>query len=284
MPDDEQEPRPGGGQAGGGGAGGGGAGGDDSAGAGAPLDQTREFAPFDDQPAAAGDSGTVERPAAAGDSDTVERPAAGDSDTVLQPAAGGDDQTAVLPPAGSWSGRAEVPTVRPAPGAAERWEQPPDGTGGRWWMPILIGIVGLLLLGILGYGLWLIAGSEDDGSPTSPTPGATARPTTRPATSAPPRTTEAPPTQAPADVEVPDLTGESARSAGARLDGLGLPYRLRYEATDEQEPGTVIGSDPPDGSRVAPGTEITLIIATAPRETEAPPTPAETPASPGGEG
>jgi hypothetical protein len=154
---------------------------------------------------------------------------------------------------------------------------------GRWWMPILIGIIGLLLLGVLGYGVWLITSANDDDEPPAPAPTTTApaRPTTRPPTTAPPRT--APPTtQAPAQVEVPGLAGESVQSARAQLDQLGLPYRLQYEQTADQESGTVIRTDPPEGTLVKPGTKITIVVAEAPPETEEPPpTP---PPSPDGEG
>jgi hypothetical protein len=225
---------------------------------------------------------TREQPALSDDT-AVSDAAAGDADTVVQPPAD-EEQTAVLPPPGVWSARAEVPTARPIPpGATEQWEQPPDMSTGRWWMPILIGIIGLLLLGVLGYGIWLITSADDDESP-GPAPTRTtapAKPTTKPPTTAPPRTT-APTTQAPAQVEVPGLAGESVGAARDRLDELGLAYRLQYERTPDEEPGTVIRTDPPEGTLVDPGTQVTLVIAEAPPVTEEPTVPPTS--SPDGDG
>jgi hypothetical protein len=244
-----------------------------------PPDATREFRPgaADDPQAdphpAAGDDTAVGPPA--GD-ETVVGPRAGD-ETVVGPPAG--DETVVGPPAVSatqvWSGRAEVPPagVRPAGPATAQWEQPPAEDPGRWWMPIVIGLVGLLLLGVLGYGLWLIGAAEDEPGPA---------PSTRPATTAPPSTrpptTDAPePTEA-EEVEVPGLAGQSLPDAQDRLDELGLAFRVSFEVTDDEEPGTVIRTRPDEGSRVAPGTQVTLVVATSPEETETPePSPSEGP-------
>ena len=157
---------------------------------------------------------------------------------------------------------------RSAGPASAQWEQPPLDEGGRWWMPIVIGIVGLLLLGVLGYGLWLIAEADND-SGVTPTSTPAAAVTTRPPTKAPPTRTEEP-TEEPARVEVPSLAGDSVEEATGQLDELGLPYRLRYETTDEEEPGTVLETQPEAGSEVDPGTRITVIVAAAP-ETDEPP-------------
>jgi hypothetical protein len=139
-------------------------------------------------------------------------------------------------------------------------------------MPIVIGLVGLLLLGVLGYGLWLIGAAEDEPGPA---------PTTRPATTAPPSTkppvtTEAPePTEA-EEVEVPGLAGQSLPDAQDRLDEVGLTFRVRFEVTDDEEAGTVIRTNPREGRRVPPGTQITLVVAASPEETEPPgPSPSE---------
>src|SRR5512145_2396059 len=118
-----------------------------------------DAAPSPAEEPAAGDGG---RQAAADEpGQTLEQPSVGDDETVVQsgagdetavvPAPGEGEPTVVLPPSAGWSGRAGVPPARPAPpSATQEWERSPDLDGGRWWMPILIGVVGLLLLGILG--------------------------------------------------------------------------------------------------------------------------------------
>jgi hypothetical protein len=200
-------------------------------------------------------------------------PGGADRQTVEGPAATGG-------PAPVWSGRAEVPPagVR-APGpATEQWARPPGEDGGRWWMPIVLGLVGLALLGVLGYGLWLIGAADDDGSEPGPTP-------PRPATVAP-RTTAAPTTAPPTpeqEVEVPRLVGESLEDAQARLDERGLTYRVEFEQTDSFQPGTVIRTRPRGGSDVEPGSQVTIVVAAEPEETEPPTPPPSDEESPPGE-
>jgi hypothetical protein len=136
-------------------------------------------------------------------------------------------------------------------------------------MPILIGVVGLLLLGVLGYGLWLIAAEEDAEPGLVPTP-TVAVPTAAPTTERP-SPTAAPTTEA-QQVRVPDLVGMSLDDAQAELEDLGLTYRVRYQTTAEQEPGAVLETRPDSGSRVEPGSRVTLTVAAAP-PTQGPPTP-----------
>jgi hypothetical protein len=179
--------------------------------------------------------------------------------------------------------------VPPPDATAVRGATPADwgpdesgGTGGRWWLPIVWGIVALLLLGLLSVGIWLIARAEDSEPATpsaSPTPAATsAQPT-----SAAPSTTGPPPTSQAAPVPVPPLVGLTTVQARAELDALGLTYRLRF-STSDQPAGTVIQTDPAAGTEVPAGTQITLVIATPPRTTAAPPpttaAPTPTPSGP----
>lgn len=251
-------------------------------------DQTREFDPFadEDRPDEGGpdkggpDDQKPDEPGPAAD-ETARLPAA--DETAPMPLA---DGTGILPSAaqttqlpatpGSWSGRAGVPppeaaTVRGA--TPPEWEPIDEGDGKRWWMPIVVGIIALLLAGGLIAGIWLIV-RADDSDPAAPTPApTTAAPTTAQPTSAAPTTSPpAPTTTAPVSVEVPPLVGLSEQAAAARLDARGLTYRLEFRPSSEPA-GTVIETDPAAGATVPEGTQIVLVIAEA-APTSAPPTTA----------
>lgn len=189
-----------------------------------------------------------------------------------------------------WSGRA---TVRP-PGPereeydGDEWvparleEEPPAG---RWWMPIVFGVVGLLLLALLGYGIYLIAqNSADEVKTPQPTPARTQTtttettpPTTEPTT--PPETTVA--TTEPTDTEatVPALRGMPFEDAKAALERSGLSYRV-IQLPSDAEPGTVIDCDPAEGQVVPPDSKVTLVVAAG--RTDAP-TATSTDGEPGGD-
>ena len=179
--------------------------------------------------------------------------------------------TAPLPPTqrsgpAAWSGRAEVPSVRPGADrelASNEWyadEQP----GRPWWLPILWGIVLLLLVGLLGVGLWLArqASDEDGTAPQSPQPTTQAPPTS--ASASPTTRSPSPPTTspAPAQLPVPPLVGLSEAAARAMLDQLDLDYEVRYRPSDRPA-GTVISTDPEAGELVEAGDEIMLVVAVA---------------------
>jgi hypothetical protein len=135
-------------------------------------------------------------------------------------------------------------------------------------MPILIGFVVLVLVGLIGFGVWMIVKSAKDApaTPVQPTPSAapaTTRESVAP-TSAAPVTT--PPSSAPAestDVPIPALMGLSLADAQQALKRVGLTYRVIYRSS-AAAPGTVIDSDPPEGREVPKDTEVTLVIAAAP--------------------
>jgi PASTA domain len=167
----------------------------------------------------------------------------------------------------AWSGRAAVP---PASGAEVRetgpvaWpgtEERPDGR--PWWLPILAGIVTLILVTVLAYGLWLIFQSREGEPPVTPTP--PPPPATSAPTSAPPTTEQPSPTQPETTartVVMPPVVGLPQEAATALLDQLGVGYRLRFRPS-EASPGTVTRSEPDAGEPVAPGTQVTLTIAEA---------------------
>ncbi|GAA4595299.1 hypothetical protein BJY16_001623 [Actinoplanes octamycinicus] len=176
----------------------------------------------------------------------------------------------------AWTGRAAVRPPRPDERdlADGDWsvvapeETPPTG---RWWMPIVVGIVGLTLLGVLGYGIYLIVqNSAADVDTPQPTPARTGTVTTTAVTTEP--TTQPPttptfstvPTTEPVTTEatVPALRGMPVDDAKAALARSGLSYRVKLLPSDA-EPGTVIDSDPPEGRVVPPDTRITLVVAAA---------------------
>jgi hypothetical protein len=142
-------------------------------------------------------------------------------------------------------------------------------------MPIVVGILALLLLGILAYGVWLIVQSRDrSASPAAPP---TAAPPTATSTSATPRQTSSAPTTGPptptattaaATVPVPQLVGLSEAAARAALERIGLTARVQFRPSD-RTPGTVIDTSPRPGASVPAGSQVTLVIAQAP--TTAPP-------------
>jgi hypothetical protein len=247
----------------------------------AMSDETRQFSPFDDdddrprgpenQPndgPRSGDSSLDDR--------TAQMPPPDAEEPVMTPR---PDSTAVMPAAdrvtqqewnGAWSGRAEVRP--PLPGREEytrtEWSTvPPPEPRGRWWMPIVVGILALILLAAIGWGVYLIAQNTDDTdappatTPSAAEPASTAPTTTEPATTEPttrPTTTE--PTE-PAEVTVPALTGLSQQEAQRALDRRGLAYRLIFRPSDAAA-GTVIDSDPAEGQEVPADTQVTLVIAT----------------------
>lgn len=266
-------------------------------------DETREFSPFDDDQT--GDGAGV----GSGDETRVagiqpdDRPRTGDAPTQqVPPFPAGDapgrplpDATAVQPPVrdwaaqdAAWAGRAEVRPPRPGQsdyGTASDWDaQPPAEPRGRWWMPIVIGVVALILLGLLGWGIYLITQAEDgDGTPapgasvSAPVaPATTTEPTTtEPTTTAPtttPPTTEPTQTTDPVTVTVPALVGLSQQDAQQALERRGLRFRVIARPNDAT-PGTVFDCDPPEGQEVPADTQVTLVVSAERTEpTTTPPT------------
>ncbi|WP_305788525.1 PASTA domain-containing protein [Symbioplanes lichenis] len=232
---------------------------------------------------AADDATTVYRATPESDATTVYRPVGGHD-----PWAEDDDEV--------WAGRAGVRPGGPdAPDPATGWaaEPGPEEPRGRWWTPIVVGIVALILLGLLGWGIYLIVqntgGDEETPAPaasvtaTAPAaPAPTAAPSEAPSTT-PPTTTppSAAPTTTPADLTIPALRGLSLEEARAALNGTGLNYRLRYVPSTEAPPGTVIDSDPAEGQQVPADTVVNLIIASEPTATPTTATPTTPAASAG---
>lgn len=168
-----------------------------------------------------------------------------------------------------WTGRASVraPGPEPAPYSEDEWTPGPPGEepSGRWWTPIVVGIVALVLAGLLGFGIYLIVqNTAADVDTPQPTPARTTTTATTPATTEP--TTEPPvstvPTTDPTATEatVPALRGMPLADAEAALQRSGLSYRV-IKLPSDAEPGTVIDCDPAEGQVVPPDSKVTLVVA-----------------------
>ncbi|HEV7706721.1 MAG TPA: PASTA domain-containing protein [Asanoa sp.] len=273
-------------------------------GAGQPLDHTAPFDPIRDDDDDDDTSGKVAKTQPLPDDpdrtaridrtadDRTTQISAADRTTRVQRsgARNGDDRTtrvqqqsgprnATPPSDRAWAGRAGIPEPGgpggppddgPPPGG---W-QPGDSGGRRWWMPILVGVIALILLGVLAFGLWLIL-RGDGGTPAPTVTSSAPAPTTAaPTTVAPTTSSPSPTASTPAAVEVPEVEGRGVLEAGQILSDAGLSARLNYVASDEPA-GTVVGSDPDAGTEVQPGTTITLEVSLGP--TTAPTTPPVTP-------
>ncbi len=227
------------------------------------------------------------------------RNAAGsDATRAMPPDAGGDatrplpggpsrrplDATAPQEPVGAWSGRAGVPPPRPAgyPEPGGEWYGD-EQAGRRWWMPILLGILALLLLGLIGAGVWLALRAADRDSDPGTVPSAvpstsaqtSAAPTSAAPSSSPPST---PPTTEAVEVPMPPLVGLPEAAARAALDRLDVDYRVQRRASDRPA-GTVISTDPEAGYPVGEDDRVTIVVAVPAPPTAGPSTPGSAPAT-----
>ena len=162
-----------------------------------PTDGTLPGKRLDDTLASADDDATKVAPAASGDDATKVAPAvSGDDATKVAPAVSGDDWSV-------WAGRAEVRPPRPGQSIYDTdWSSgplpPTPGQRDRWWIPIVVGIVVLLLLGVLAWAIYVIVhNSGDQPSPVTTTaPPATVATTNAPST-APSTAPSSPPSTEP---------------------------------------------------------------------------------------
>ncbi|WP_250031947.1 Stk1 family PASTA domain-containing Ser/Thr kinase [Paractinoplanes maris] len=198
--------------------------------------------------------------------------------------------TAVMPPVGdddwapsranpAWSGRAEVRAPQPGRGYPEvDWaaSSPPQQRD-RWWMPIVVGIIALVLLAVLGWAVYLLVNDSDgDQAPAPPAASSVVAPAETTATtqttspSATPTTTAPSPSPSPTpttseptggELTIPALRGLALPEAQAALRSTGLNYRLIYRQAPDVPAGTVIDSDPVEGQEVPPDTTVTLVVA-----------------------
>jgi PASTA domain len=213
--------------------------------------------------------------------ETSEFPPTGDETAALPPPGRGD--TAPLPAAGGpgeepprWTARAGVPARPPRGAVPQEQEWVPEQEPRSWWLPLLITLAVLILLGLIGLGVWLALHAQP-----GPTPGASPSTSASPsavASSASPTPSPSPASSAPL-VEVPDLHGQTVSDAQATLQGLGLTVQVQTQVTDAQPAGTVISTRPTVGSKVPAGSQVTLIVA-APPPTSASPSPSPSASSP----
>ncbi|MGI5146413.1 PASTA domain-containing protein [Plantactinospora sp. CA-294935] len=220
--------------------------------------------------------------------DTARQPGPEDAtrigDTVRQP--GAADATAPIPPREpAWSGRAGVPPRGSAPPRQPQpdWSYDPEPDDRRWWMPILVGTVAVVLLGVLVVAGWAIVDSARRVTPSSPspvltTPAAPTAPTTGPPTTAASTPSATPSVSTEAPVLLPPLVGLSQQEAVAELGRLGLVPRIEPR-TSGRPPGTVLDTEPSTGTEVQPGSEVILVVAEPPTS---PPTTAPGPTGPTG--
>ncbi|MFY1674435.1 PASTA domain-containing protein [Plantactinospora sp. WMMB334] len=205
-----------------------------------------------------------------------------------QPQDGAADRTQPVPPRSpAWSGRAGVPARGPEPAGPPPagWGYGEEADDRRWWMPILVGTVALILLGILVVAGWLIVDSARRDTPTPPSPAVTSPiAPTRP-TTPPPTTTAATPSAtatAAGPVVLPPLVGLQVDEAVESLERLGLVPRIETQVSS-RPPGTVLDTDPSTGTQIEPGGEVILVVAAppaAPTGTSGPPGPIQP--TPGG--
>lgn len=243
-------------------------------------DQTRPLPPVRDEahPDGGPRSGEATGPWISDRTEQLPRTPASDGTQILPSAADATRVAGAPGPEQVWAARAEVRPPQPVPVAdvtATQWAPPGGEPRRHWWMPIVIGIVVFLLLGVLGVGVWLIVqGSKDDPAPapapvattatvqrtTEPTRAPTTEPTTEPTTTPPTTAT----TTTPATVVVPALAGMTLPQARQALDRVGLAYRLIFRPSRTAQPGTVLDSDPTEGREVPADTKVTLVIASSP--------------------
>jgi hypothetical protein len=223
-------------------------------------------------------------------------PAAGDETVIAHgpPSEIGPSGTSVMPtvtepaPPPRWSARAQVrpPEQQDLGGEWEvaggsDWDEPPP-RGRRSLAPFLITLLALVLLGILAFGIGLVASSRDTGVPV-PVPTATANSappaTTRPAAAT--TTAEVPttaPTTAPALVAIPDVSGIDYDSAAAQLQVLGFQTKRVDHTSTTVAAGVVIATNPASGQVRALSSTVTIIVSSgAPTTQPAGSTPAATP-------
>jgi serine/threonine-protein kinase len=73
-----------------------------------------------------------------------------------------------------------------------------------------------------------------------------------------------------AKVQVPDVTGQTQASAKSNLIKQGFAVTTTTQTSNTATPGNVIAENPPGGTSVAPGSTITITVATAPTTAKVP--------------
>jgi PASTA domain len=195
--------------------------------------------------------------------------AASDETAPMEPVG---DETAPMEPvpgqaAARWAGRAGVPSPSAQRARTEQeWQAADEEPAGAWWMPILVGIAALALVGLILLGIWLALHAQKN-PPVSPTPTATA--SARPSPSPSPTPSPSPSPSA-ATVLLPPLRGLTVSDAEQALTSMGLRYTTQTRVDGTLPPGTVSGTQPDANTQVPVGSRVILFVAAAP-PTSAPP-------------
>jgi hypothetical protein len=204
----------------------------------------------------------------------------GEPTELISPVGAAPDATSVIPPAPEdprWSARAEVPTRPRGATPPAQWDGYQEPEGGRaWWLPIVLGIIGLLVLAAIAIGAYLLR-QDGEGTPT-PTPSATPTSAARTTTSASPSpsATSATPSRS-AFPALPNLRGKTQAEAEAYLQQNSIAYVIELRETTEAAPGIVVDTDPLPDALITPGTVVKVFVAKAPPSpSESPTTPSET--------
>jgi serine/threonine-protein kinase len=82
-----------------------------------------------------------------------------------------------------------------------------------------------------------------------------------------------------AAVPLPDVTGETESAAKSQLTGDGFTVTTSPQPSSSQPVGTVISQSPAGGTTLAPGSAVSLVIATAPTTASVPPVVGDTAAA-----
>jgi len=235
-------------------------------------DATQAHEPVSGEPARSGDEQS------SGD----EEPSGGEETAFL----GGGDETSILPQSPApdsterlprWAARAGVPPAGTRPQyrtdtPTEQWQadQQPERS---WWLPAVLALVALALLGVLGAGIFLILGSLDNEPNPVTTTTASASPTPSPTAPSPTAPSPTPSPTAPAQVAVPSVVGMTRLAAEQALVTAGLTSVTQTRVVEGATPGRVVEVSPAVGTLVPVGSQVTLIVAAVPPTTEPPPTP-----------
>jgi hypothetical protein len=201
----------------------------------------------------------------------------GDETSVLPPSSGGPGAP---PPEPKWAARAGVPPTGPSryETPTEQWQEE-EQPGRSWWLPAVLGIVALALLGVLGAGIVLILNSFDNEPAPVPTNTPTGTPPTpTAATPSPTPTPSATPSPTPPpQVAIPNVINMTRLAAEQALVAVGLTAVTETRVVEGATPGRVVEAQPAVGTLVPIGSKVTLIVAAVPRTSAPPTTPPTSP-------
>lgn len=139
----------------------------------------------------------------------------------------GGEPTVYVPP------RVTSPADRQSVGTAAPYDDDHDGGGTPWWTWVLA-ILGVILLGIIGFLFVQLLGGPPASS-ASPSPSV-------------------------AQVAVPECENETISTVRSRLDAAGLTIREEDQSSDEVDEGRVIRCEPSSGTEVDEDSEVLVYV------------------------